>query len=123
MIIIETKTGPKFVNDQTIESLEFNAEKGVVYVAPINGIMGHRMPFANDVERVRYVNQTQPENYEWKGSLTEEAERGRADVCRVNQSLRNFLLTLMKLHPDIYEEVERFAVLKTAADEQSNPKT
>lgn len=123
MIIIETKTGPKFVNDQTIESLEFNAEEGVVYVAPINGIMVTRMPFANDVERVRYVNQTQPENYEWKGSLTEEAERGRADVCRNNQSLRNFKLTLMKLHPDIYEEVERFAVLKTAADEQSNPKT
>ena len=123
MIIIETKTGPKFVNDQTIESLEFNAEEGVVYVAPINGIMGTRMPFANDVERVRYVNQTQPENYEWKGSLTEEAERGRADVCRVNQNLRNFLSALMELHPDIYEEVERFAVLKTVADEQSNPKT
>ena len=116
MIIIETKTGPKFVNDQTIESLEFNAEEGVVYVAPINGIMGTRMPFAHDVERVRYVNQTQPENYVWKSSLLEE-ERN------YSTKLRSYVLTLMEMYPDIYEEVKRFAVLKTVADEQSNPKT
>lgn len=111
MIIIETKTGPKFVNDQTIESLEFNAEEGVVYVAPINGIMGTRMPFADDVERVRYVNQTQPENYVWKSSLLEE-ERN------YSTKLRTYVLTLMEMYPDIFAEIEDRVTLKRKSDEE-----
>ena len=111
MIIIETKAGPMFVNDQTIESLVFNAEEGVVYAAPINGIMGQRMPFAHDVERVRYVNQTQPENYVWNYSLLEEARN-------YNTTLRSYVFTLMEMYPDIFAEIEDRVTLKRKSDEE-----
>lgn len=73
MIIIETKKGPKFVNEQTIESVEFNKEKGEVYIHPISELVVGRIPFATDVEEVIYTSE--PFHYSWNGSRVEDMER------------------------------------------------
>jgi hypothetical protein len=75
MIIIETKKGPRFVNDQAIIYLRFNQEKNAVFVCPIGAKAGPHMPFATDVELVEYVNQSEPSNYIWNGSKVEDLER------------------------------------------------
>ena len=79
MIIIKTSNGDVLINEKAIQSIAHNKEKKTVTVRQLNGEMSAHP--IDDVETVTYINDTQPVNYESKGSKVEELEH-TIEVCR-----------------------------------------
>lgn len=100
MIIIETKTGPCFVNEQAIQDMEFDRDKEQVWVRYI----GNKTPticpqptFSAVIE-VKYYNQTQPAKDFWTSNEYNS-------MLQFNDKMRRFNILLMEKYPDAWDEL------------------
>jgi hypothetical protein len=85
MIIIETKNGPRFVNDQAMESVCFDSDKGKVLITSAKCKTTRYL----NVENVRFVSQYQPTEYIYKGSSVEQLAKQLEDLCITVDYLRS----------------------------------
>ena len=117
MIIIETKTGPCFVNEKAIESIEFDQDKEQVWVKSINYNAIIRIPTFSSVIGVRYVSDAQPFDYIYEGqtikNLKREAKEKEKELDRhldelkeYANRLRRIVMKLYEVHPDIHDEIQ-----------------
>ena len=79
MIIIKTNNGDVLINEKAIQSIVHRKKKKDVIVTQLDGSVSSSP--IKGVETVTYINDTQPVNYESKGSKVEELEH-TIDVCR-----------------------------------------
>ena len=79
MIIIKTNNGDVLINEKAIQSIVHRKKEKDVIVAQLDGSVSSSP--IKGVETVTYINDTQPVNYESKGSKVEELEH-TIDVCR-----------------------------------------
>ena len=116
MIIIETKTGPCFVNEKAIESIEFDQDQEMVWVKSNNTTVIH-IPTFQCVIGVRYVSDAQPFDYIYEGqtikNLKREAKEKEKELDRhldelkeYANRLRRIVIKLYEVHPDILDEIE-----------------
>ena len=118
MIIIETKTGPCFVNEKAIESIEFDQDQEKVWVKSIdNNIPAIPTCTFSSVLGVRYISDAQPFDYIYEGqtikNLKREAKEKEKELDRrldeLNEyanRLRRIVMKLYEVHPDIHDEIE-----------------
>ena len=88
MIIIETRTGPVFINDGQIREITFNKDYNEVLID-----YGGDMPVQNpikEVENVMYVPDCAPEKYQYKGSLVEDLTKRLEQSQFVKSFLREW---------------------------------
>ena len=120
MIIIETNNGPRFVNDQTIESVYFDSDKGEVWVTPKEGnnILPVFPTYIN-VENVRFISQSQPTEYIYKGSSVEQLAKQLEDLCITVEYLRSCYISAREFADALFslatdhsaDHVEKQAIL------------
>ena len=117
MIIIETKTGPCFVNEKAIESIEFDQDQERVWVKSINNKAVIRIPTFSGVLQVRYVSDAQAIDYSYNSQEIEkqkhEANENEKELDReikrwkkYADKRRRMLMKLYELYPDIHDEIQ-----------------
>lgn len=127
MIIIETKTGPCFVNEKAIESIEFDQDQEKVWVKSIDNNIP-AIPTFSSVIGVRYVSDAQPFDYIYEGqtikNLKREAKEKEKELDRhldelkeYANRLRRMVMKLYEVHPDIHDEIQ---LLIEKEDESKN---
>lgn len=132
MIIIETKTGPCFVNEKAIESIEFDQDQENVWVKSNNTAILH-IPTFSSVIGVRYVSDAQPFDYIYEGqtikNLKREAKEKEKELdCRLDElkeyanRLRRIVMKLYEVHPDIHDEIETIIKKEDECKNKVSPK-
>ena len=123
MIIIETNNGPRFVNDQAIESVYFDSDKGEVWVTPKEGNKNlpafPTYPTYINVENVRFISQYQPTEYIYKGSSVEQLTKQLEDLCITVDYLRSCYISAREFADALFslatdhsaDHVEKQAIL------------
>lgn len=106
MIIIETSKGPKFVNKDAIERLEYNSKKGIVLVFPRQPRAPRDIQEYKDVETVRYVND-QAIDYKWQSEVIKELKDRLNEALKFGEYHRNLTYILSVQYPDIYDELSK----------------
>ena len=133
MIIIETKTGPCFVNEKAIESIEFDQDKELVWVKSINYNAIIRIPTFSSVLQVRYVSDAQAIDYSYDSQeikeLKREADEKEKELNRkINEwrkhadKLRRIVMKLYEVHPDIHDEIETIIKKEDETKNKISPK-
>jgi hypothetical protein len=120
MIIIEANNGPRFVNDQAIESVYFDSDKGEVWVTPKEGNkILPAFPTYINVENVRFISQYQPTEYIYKGSSVEQLAKQLEDLCITVDYLRSCYISARQFADALFslatdhsaDHVEKQAIL------------
>ena len=132
MIIIETKTGPCFVNEKAIESIEFDQDQEKVWVKSIDNNFPASQTFSS-VIGVRYVSDAQPFDYIYEGqtikNLKREAKEKEKELDRrldelkeYADRLRRIVMKLYEVHPDIHDEIETIIKKEDECKNKVSPK-
>ena len=132
MIIIETKTGPCFVNEKAIESIEFDQDQEKVWVKSIDNNFPASQTFSS-VIGVRYVSDAQPFDYIYEGqtikNLKREAKEKEKELDReINEwrkhadKLRRMVMKLYEVHPDIHDEIQLLIEKEDESKNEISPK-
>ena len=82
MIIVKTKNGDHFINDQAVIEVKHDREKAVVSCYGANGYYSHH----EDVEAIVYTNEAQPMKWENDGL---EIERLKAELKKKKRENHN----------------------------------
>ena len=132
MIIIETKTGPCFVNEKAIESIEFDQDQEKVWVKSIDNNIP-AIPTFSSVIGVRYVSDAQPFDYIYEcqtiKNLKREAKEKEMELDRrldelkkYADRLRRIVMKLYEVHPDIHDEIETIIRKEDETKNEISPK-
>ena len=117
MIIIETATGPCFVNEQAIHDMEFDKDKEQVWVRYIgtpNVGIGIRPTFSA-VKEVKYYNQVQPAKDFWTSNEYNS-------MLQYNDKMRRFNILLMEKYPDAWDELNEIIRKEDESKNKISPK-